>query len=251
MKITHLILALIISIAAAAQPKKILIVSTNIDSVGANASGTYLMEIAIPFKVFTDRGYQVDIVTAKGGRAAIYGKVTELLEPITRLESYQRAVAATLSPAQVKSDEYSAVFYPGGHGQYFDVVDNADIARIAAGIYEGGGVVGTAGHGVASLVNVKLSNGHYLVEGKRMTCFPHWAELKFMNISEYGELLAFDMEVVLRDRGADLIVCTEETRPNKELTHIADQKNRIVTGAFASSAGWVAEEVIKLIDVAK
>jgi hypothetical protein len=84
-----------------------------------------------------------------------------------------------------------------------------------------------------------------------MTCFPHWAELKFMNISDYGKLLAFDMEVVLRERGADLVVCTEETRPNMEFTHIADAKNRIVTGAFASSAGWVAEEVMKLIEVVK
>src|SRR5690349_18391092 len=94
-----------------AQSKKILIVSTNIDKVGTEASGTYLMEIAFPFKAFADKGYQVDVVTAKGGKAAVYGKVTEQLEPIVNLDSYQQAIENTLSPGQIKASEYAAVFY--------------------------------------------------------------------------------------------------------------------------------------------
>ncbi len=121
------------------------------------------------------------------------------------------------------------------------------ISRITAAIYEKGGIVGTAGHGVASLINVQLSNCKYLVEGKRITCFPAWAEKQFMNISNYGKLLPFDMQEVLARRGANLVVCTPETRPNKDFTHIVDSRNRMVTGAFAVSAQWVAEEVVKLV----
>jgi putative intracellular protease/amidase len=246
-KVFTVILLVAFSLSGYAQSKKILIVSTNIDSVGNNASGTYLMEIAFPFKYFVENGFEVDIVTPKGQRAAIYGKVTDELLPITTDELYLTKIRNTLPPDQVKANEYGAVFYPGGHGQYFDVMYDERIAAITSIIYERGGVVGTAGHGVASLVGVQLRNGKYLVENKKITCFPLWAEKKFMNISNYGKLLPFDMQEVLLRRGANLIVCTPETRPNPEFTHIVDTKNRMVTGAFATSAQWVAEQMTILI----
>jgi len=246
-KVLTLILLIAIALSGNAQSKRVLIVSTNIDSVGSNASGTFLMEIAFPFKYFTDNGFEIDIITHKGGKAAIYGKVTDELSPISTSELFISKTTNTLSPDQVKAKEYGAIFYPGGHGQYFDVMYDERIAAIAATIYEKGGVIGTAGHGVASLVDVRLSNGKYLVENKKLTCFPLWAEKKFMNISVYGKLLPFDMQEVLTRRGANLTVCTPETRPNQEFTHIVDEKNRIVTGAFATSAKWVAEQVVILM----
>lgn len=55
------------------------------------------------------------------------------------------------------------------------------------------------------------------------------------------------MEEVMARRGANLIVCSKDNRSNKELTHVVDVKNRIVTGAFATSAQWVAEQMVELI----
>ncbi|MCE3229051.1 MAG: hypothetical protein K0S32_3602 [Bacteroidetes bacterium] len=54
------------------QNEKILIVATNISTLGCNTSGTFLMEIAYPFQYFIDNGFDVDIVTPKGGKTAIY-----------------------------------------------------------------------------------------------------------------------------------------------------------------------------------
>ena len=229
------------------QSKKILIIATNRDSVGANKSGTYLMEIAYPFKYFTDKGIEVDILTPKGGQTSLYdnGKISEDLERIKNDEFFIKKAATSLSPNDVKVGDYMAVFYPGGHGQYFDVMNDERIAKITADIYENGGILGTAGHGVASLINVRLGNQKFLVDGKTITCFPAWAEKLYMNISEFGKLLPFDMQEVLARRGADLKVCTYENRSDKQYTHVIDPKNRIVTGAFASSAQWVAEEVFK------
>ncbi len=244
-----LIVALLFSsIASQAQKIRILIVSTNRDTVGTNASGTYLPEIAYPFQFFTDQGYEVDIVTPKGGKAAIYQRdLPTELEKIFNSKLFKLKTNQTLSPESVKPNEYGAVFYPGGHGQYFDVVHDERIAQLTAAIYEAGGVVGTAGHGVASLIEVRLSNGQYLIKGKKITCFPHWAELKWMNISNYGKLLAFNMEEVLARRGADLVVCTFETRNDSALTLVVDKPNHIVTGSFAGSAKWVAEQMTKLL----
>lgn len=249
MKNNALFALLFLSITIHAQKNKILIVSTNRDSVGTHASGTYLPEIAYPFQYFLDKGFEVDIATPKGGKAAIYQRdLPADLEKIVNSPGFIATTNQTLSPESIKPNEYAAVFYPGGHGQYFDVIHNERIAQLTAEIYERGGVVGTAGHGVASLIEVRLSNGQYLIKGKKITCFPQWAELKWMNISNYGKLLAFDMEEVLARRGADLVVSTFETRSDPSLTLVTDKPNRIVTGSFASSAKWVAEQMTLLLN---
>ncbi len=223
------------------KPKKILIVASNINLVGKNESGTFLPEIATPFRYFIDHGYDVDITTPKGGKVAIYawGDATE------RNELFISKTKNSLSPGELKISEYGAVFYPGGHGQFFDVVNNEAISALVAKIYENGGIIGTTGHGTASLINIKLSNNTYLVEGKKMTCFPHWSELKDMYISDYGKLLPFDMEEILIKRGANLIVCPSKAKTDKACTQVTDYKNRIITGAFAGDADWVAEEIVK------
>lgn len=235
------------------QTKKILIVSTNRDSVGTNKSGTFLKEIAYPFQHFISQGFDVDIVTPQGGKASLYhwGEMPEALNAIQTNELFKTKTSATLHPTMVNATSYAGIFFPGGHGQYFDVVDDERIAAIAASIYEMGGVVGTAGHGAASLINVRLGDGRYVVDGVSMTCFPHWAELAYMNISNYGKLLAFDMQEVLQRRGAHLRVSSRETRSNPSLNLVADTVNRIVTGAFAQSAQWVAENMVNIIRLPK
>ncbi len=248
-KIIVLALLLASSIPGISQSKKILIVSTNVDSVGNNVSGTYVMEIAYPLQYFTDKGFAVDVVTPNGGKAAIYraAKQDDDLTQIQASELFVNKTSNTLSPDQVNPKKYAAIYYPGGHGQYFDVLSDERIASIAAGIYEHGGVIGTAGHGAASLVNIRLKNSRFLVDGKTMTCFPLFAEKQWMNISNYGKLLPFDMEALLKRRGANLIISTPETVKDETLSQVVDKKNRMVTGSFARSAKWVAEQMVEML----
>ncbi|NOT76170.1 MAG: type 1 glutamine amidotransferase domain-containing protein [Cyclobacteriaceae bacterium] len=240
------ILFIVLSFSGVSQSKqkKILIVSTNVDTVGTNVSGTYAMEIAHPWKTFTDKGFDVDVVTPKGGKAAIYNaaKTDDDIVQIQNNEAFIKTTTNTLSPTQVNPKDYVAIFYPGGHGQYFDVISDERIAVIAAAIYENGGYLGTAGHGAASILDIRLKNGKFLIEGKRMTVFPLWAEKEWMNISNFGKLLQFDMQEVALRRGANLIVCTKATIDDNTLTRVIDTKNRMVTGSFARSAKWVSEE---------
>ncbi|WP_158600372.1 type 1 glutamine amidotransferase domain-containing protein [Fibrisoma montanum] len=244
-----LILLLVSALSGYPQSRKILIVSTNVDSVGSKKSGTFLMEIALPFSVFQKNGYSVDIVTPKGGPAAIYqsSKTWDELTQAQTNPAYLAAVANTYPPEKIQPSAYAAVYYPGGHGQFFDVLSDERIARLAAAIYENGGVVGSAGHGTASLVNIQLRDGQYFVKDKTITCFPTWAEKAYMDISQYGKLLPLDMQQVLTRRGANLVVSTQATKDDQHLTHVIDARHRVVTGTFASSAKWVAEEMLKLI----
>lgn len=227
--------------------KKILIVATNVNSFGSTGNGTLSWEIGYPFQYFIDKGYQVDITTPKGGKVALYDlMVPDDLKKILQSELFLSKTKNSLSPGQVKDSAYIAVFYPGGYGQFLDVVDNTQLSRLISKIYEKGGVIGTCGHGAASLTNIKLSNSKYLVDGKKITCFP-WSMEKKMSQSNYGMGIPFNMEKVLAQRGANLIFCPNGSKPSRECTIAVDDANRIVTGASAFEAQGVSEEMVKLL----
>ena len=227
--------------------KKILIVGTNVNSFGTTGNGTLSWEIGYPFQYFIDNGFDVDIITPKGGKAAIYDLfVPKDLERILQSELFTLKTKNSLSPDQINDSTYCAVFYPGGYGQFIDVIENVRICDITARIYERVGVIGTCGHGTASLINIKLNNSKYLVDGKKMTCFP-WSMERTMSFSNYGTALPFNMEDVLTKRGANLLFCPKGSKQNKECAVIVDVLNRMITGTSAFEAQGVAEEMVKLL----
>ncbi|RUT08584.1 hypothetical protein DSM106972_017520 [Dulcicalothrix desertica PCC 7102] len=82
----------------------------------------------------------------------------------------------TLAPAEVKPNDYQAIFFAGGHGVMWDLPDNKPLQQLTASMYERGALVGAVCHGPAALVNVKLSNGEYLVKGKTVAAFTNEEE---------------------------------------------------------------------------
>ncbi|GAB3993927.1 hypothetical protein GCM10028807_30410 [Spirosoma daeguense] len=197
------------------------------------------MEIAYPLAVFNKLGFDVDVVTPKGGKAAIYhrGALSDSLAGIQRSELFIQKTSHTLAPYQVQALSYVGIFYPGGGGQFYDVVHTDHIAQIAATIFENGGVVGAAGHGAVSLINIRLSDASFLVKNKKITCFPKAISARWLPI---------DWEAELRKRGATVVLpfTTEEKRDGVELI---DNTNQIVSGSYAENASWVAKKMINLI----
>lgn len=86
-------------------------------------------------------------------------------------EAFRHKLANTLKPSQVKAEDYDCIYFAGGHGVVFDFVDNKEIHEIARKIYEKGGVVSSVCHGAVGLINLRLSNGDYLIKGKKVTAF--------------------------------------------------------------------------------
>ncbi|MFT4017312.1 MAG: DJ-1/PfpI family protein [Agriterribacter sp.] len=220
---------------AYSQHRKVLIVSTNIDSLQGEANGTFLMEIAYPFAVFERMGVDADILTPRGGKAAIYhrGKVDSSLAAIESSEHFRQKITHSLAPCQVIPGGYAGIFYPGGGGQFYDVVNNDSIAGIAAAIYANGGIIGTAGHGAVSLLNIRLNDSSYLVKGKKITCFPKSISAKWLPV---------DWEKGLKERGATVILPV--TANEKEHgVQLVDESRKIISGSYAENAAWVAEQM--------
>lgn len=165
--------------------KKILFVVTSHDTKGntGEPTGYYLGEVSHPWEVLSEAGYEIDFVSPKGGKAPVDG--FDLTDPVNKKfwenEEARKKVEHTLAPEAVKPKEYLAIFYAGGHGAMWDLADDVKIAAIASEIYEQNGLVAAVCHGPAGLVNIKLTDGSSLVNGKKVNAFTNEEEAASRN----------------------------------------------------------------------
>ncbi len=220
--------------------QKVLIVLTSHDTLGdtGKETGFYLPEVTHPLDAFTKAGLMVDFVSPKGGKAPMVG--IDLEDPLNKafLDDSEQVsrVENTLNPAQIDPAEYGAIFYAGGHGTMWDFADNQELAAIAATIYEAGGIVGAVCHGPAALVNIKLSDGKYLVANKTVAAFTNEEEAAV----GLTEIVPFLLESKLIERGAKFTKV-----PNFEVCVV--ECDRLVTGQNPASAGGVGERMVELM----
>ncbi|WP_417745866.1 type 1 glutamine amidotransferase domain-containing protein [Rosistilla oblonga] len=218
--------------------KKVLFVVTSHDEKGdtGEKTGYYLGEVTHPWEVLHSAGYEIDFVSPKGGKAPV--DAFDMSDPINKKfwddDVYRNKVENTKTPSEVNPDDYVAIHYAGGHGAMWDFAGNNEIAEIAAKIYENNGVVSAVCHGPAGLVNIKLRDGTYLVDGKKVNAFTNEEEVKV----ELDEVVPFLLEDKLIERGAQF----EKSEPFQE--HVAVDQ-RLVTGQNPQSATGVGMATLK------
>ncbi|WP_198555220.1 type 1 glutamine amidotransferase domain-containing protein [Siphonobacter sp. SORGH_AS_0500] len=115
----------------------------------------------------------------------------------------------------------------------WDFPENEALAAIGRKIYENGGVVSAVCHGPSALVNVTLSNGNYLVDGKKVNAFTNEEEVAV----KLDKVVPFLLEEKLKERGA-LFEKSGLWQPHVTV----DQ--RLVTGQNPQSAKGVGEAVL-------
>jgi putative intracellular protease/amidase len=118
----------------------------------------------------------------------------------------------------------------------WDFADSPAVEAVIREIYEAGGVVAAVCHGPAALVNAKLSDGTYLVAGKRVACFTDEEEAEVQATKIVPYLLA----TTLKTRGA-----LHQPAPNWSANVVAD--GRLVTGQNPASAHGVGEAIRDLL----
>ena len=220
--------------------KKILFVLTSHDKKGdtGKKTGYYLSEVTHPWNILHGAGYEIDFVSPKGGKAPVDGFTMD--DPVNKKfwdnRYYRNKVENTMTPSEVDPSAYVAIHYAGGHGTMWDFADNKELAAIAAKIYENNGVVSAVCHGPAGLVNIKLSNGKYLVDGKQINAFTNEEEV------EVGleDVVPFLLESKLIERGAIF------EKSGLWQAHVAVD-HRVVTGQNPQSAEGVGKAVLKLL----
>jgi len=240
--LTILLTAALFATNAAAEPtKKVLIVVSNMVDMGDSEkhdARNNLWEVAPPFHIFVSHGFEVDFVSPDGGEVEFMMDPLGISSYAIKHEGFLEKANSSFTPSQIDSSDYWGVYIGGGYGVMFDVADNKEIHSIISTVYESGGVVGVGGHGSAGIANVRLSNGEFLVKGKKVAGFPNSTETE-KPWAMQGTLLPFLIESQLNKNGA--IAQNKQTLKDKNAV-ITDQ--RIISTMFLPSAVLVAKEMI-------
>lgn len=186
--------------------KKILFVLTSHDQLGTTGkkTGFWIEEFATPYYYFTDKGYDVTVATPKGGQAPIDPKSNEPSFQTDATKRYfadqktQKVLEKTKKLSTVDQHQFDAVFYPGGHGPMWDLANDTESIELIKSFYENDKPVAFVCHGSAALVNVKMDNGHYLIEGKKVTGFCNSEETAV----QLNTVVPFALESRLKECGA-------------------------------------------------
>ena len=161
-------------------------------------------------------------------------------------EKFTHGYKNTVKLGDVDVNSVDALFFAGGSGTMWDFPQSRDVQEKVREAHESGKVVGAVCHGPVALTDVKLSNGKYLVEGKKVAGFSDSEEEqleKMLQIDKYiSDVLPFKLETRLRERGG-----VYSSGPDWQEHVQSDSK--IVTGQNPASSRLAALKVLELLDL--
>ncbi|MEU6065044.1 type 1 glutamine amidotransferase domain-containing protein [Streptomyces sp. NPDC047082] len=222
---------------------KILAVVTNQATYGTNPhqTGLWIAELVHFYDGVRQAGFEVDIVSPAGGQVPLDPRSVKTADKGVRGYMNDRAFMSNLDhtskAADVDPAQYAAIFYTGGHGVMWDFPDDAALQQAAREIYENGGVVSSVCHGACGLLNIKLSDGSLLVDGRTVTGFSTAEE----RVAMVKSRVPFLLEDEFRKRGANYV---KNTIP---MTPFATADGRLVTGQNPYSTKVVTAKIIETL----
>ncbi|NYR13444.1 type 1 glutamine amidotransferase domain-containing protein [Pseudoalteromonas sp. MIP2626] len=187
--------------------KKILMVLTSHAELGntGEKTGFWVEEFAAPYYTFRDAGVEVTLASPNGGQppidptSTLADFQTDATKRYDADSAAQTLMANTKVLSEVNSTDFDAVFYPGGHGPLWDLVENTDsIALIESFIKEQKPVAAVC-HASAVFLNTKDADGNALVAGKKVTGFTNSEEAAV----QLTDIVPFLVEDELIKKGGD------------------------------------------------
>lgn len=228
---------------------KILIVLTSHNTFGNNQLGTienktgfWIEEFAAPYYIFKEAGATITLASPKGGQPPIDPKsdAPENQTPATiRYKSDDellQLMANTVILETVTSDDFDAVFYPGGHGPLFDLATDKSSIALLESFWNAKKPIATVCHSPSVLLHVKDEHGNYIVKGKHVTGFSNTEE----NAVQLQNVVPFMLEDELKKIGG-----IYSKKDNWESHVVKD--GLLITGQNPTSSKGVTEELLKIL----
>jgi len=188
--------------------KSLLLIVTNVEAYasGRLKTGLWLSELTHIYHSAKEKSWNITIASPKGGSVPID---PESLKPLVldgissgyyENPAFMDELNHSRSLEEVKDGAFDCVYLAGGHGTMYDFPDNTGLQSIVRSQYESNKIVAAICHGVGGLLNVKLSDGQYLIKGKSMTGFDWFEE----TLAKRKREVPFNLEAAIKERGADL-----------------------------------------------
>jgi putative intracellular protease/amidase len=214
--------------------------------------GFWGAELTHPYYELTERGVAVTVASPDGGKV----EMDSLSDPrdeskwsaedlitmgFVNTPELMALLEDTPKLSDLDLDEFDAIMVAGGQSPMFTFRDNEDLKAAIRHFYESEKPTAIYCHGTAALVDVKLSDGSYLVDGKTVTGFAN-VEEDFSDHFVGQKVMPWRVEEVLKQRGANYI--------NGGLFKaFAVRDGRLITGQQQYSGRRVAQIVIEALGV--
>ena len=226
--------------------KSVLIAVSNHTQLGStgNSTGYWLTDVSHTYYALKRAGYSVEFVSPKGSQANADRNSMDMSDDenlaFTSGLGPMGALDCTTRASRIEDpSRFAAILFAGGHGSMWDFPLCRGLQRLAREIYESGGVVAAVGKGTSALVNLKLSDGSYLVAGKHFTSTSDAEELAM----RMTKIVPFSLEQKLTERGG----IYEKAFQGVGQPHVVNCL-RLLTGQNAASARALGEALAAELD---
>ncbi|TVZ28374.1 putative intracellular protease/amidase [Gillisia sp. Hel_I_86] len=222
--------------------KNILFVLTSNDKMGDTdkKTGFWVEEFAAPYYKLTDAGYNVTLASPKGGQPPIdpnsdtEDAATEDTKRFDKDKETQKILANTKRLEDVDQKDFDAVFYPGGHGLLWDLVENKTSQELIESFYTNKKPISFVCHAPAILKNIKDTDGNALVKGRKVTGFTNGEE----EAVQLTDVVPFLIEDMMKEKGADY-------SKKGDWEPYALEDGLLITGQNPASSSKVADFLMK------
>jgi putative intracellular protease/amidase len=223
---------------------KILMILTSHDQLGntGKKTGFWLEEFAAPYYVFKDGGVDITVASPKGGQPPLDPKSdepgfqTDATNRFKQDPAAQQVLAASHRLADMSEKNFDAIFYPGGHGPMWDLVDDKNSIALIETTYAAGKPVVAVCHAPGVLRNVKGPDGQPLVKGKQVTGFTNTEE----EAVQLTNIVPFLVEDSLKQAGGHF-----SKGPDWQSYVLVD--GNLITGQNPASSTAAAEKLLQLL----
>lgn len=224
--------------------KKVLMVCTSHDKLGDTDTGTgcWVEEVAAPYYEFKAAGYDVTIASIKGGEVpfdeASLGEpfLTKVAEKFYKDDACMNLVKNSVKLADVKVEEYDAIFMPGGHGACWDFPNSPELIKAITTLWDSGKVVAAVCHGPCCFANAVDKNGIHIVKGRKVTGFSNAEEVAVKK----DHLVPFKLEDKLKELGG-----LYEAGPDWASHALRD--GNLITGQNPGSSEAVGKLIVEVL----
>lgn len=225
---------------------KALFILTSHDQLGdtGKPTGFYWEEVAAPYWILSDAGWQIELASVKGGKPPADPSSAEgdaMTDEVRRLladEAVMNQLENTTKVDDVDVAGCDIVYLPGGHGTMWDLPKSQALGDLLAKAWDKGAVIGAVCHGPAGLLSARLASGDPLVHGRRVAGFTNSEE----DAVGLSDVVPFMLEDQLKAQGGQ-----HEKGPDWQPFAIAD--GRLVTGQNPASSAKVAELMLQVADL--
>ena len=211
---------------------------------GKLETGLWLSELTHLYDEAKSKGYEVTIASPKGGNVPLDPESMKkfTLDKVSKKywedATFRELLKNSKSLEAVKNEKFDVVYLAGGHGTMYDFPNDTTMQSIIKNQYEDGKMVAAICHGVGGLLNVKLSNGEYLIKDKKITGF-NWFE---ESLAGRKKQVPFNLEAALKER------CSDYDKSFIPMTSNVVVDGNLVTGQNPFSSKEMAKVVMDELD---